>query len=150
MNNSDDNCNHALSNHALSPLLLILGIITALRYHGIAMLCRIFEFKKSLYFVWDLVLEVVGKKTQKKWLLELTRSQWGKCIWFLRLFTPSPPSHKAVIGYYLSSLYSYLTLYRRCRLAYPYDRRGFVGPKKGERGLLVFNPLCYEQTRLIN
>jgi hypothetical protein len=25
---------------------------------------------------------------------------------------------------------SYLTLYRKCGLAYPYDRRVFVGPKK--------------------
>ncbi len=31
---------------------------------------------------------------------------------------------------FLTSLYSYLTLYRRCGLAYPHDWRGFVGVKK--------------------
>jgi hypothetical protein len=53
-----------------------------------------------------------------------------------------PPATTAVLGSYLSSLYSLLTLYRRCGLDYPYDRRGFVGAKKKTSvGLLVFNPL---------
>ncbi len=44
----------------------------------------------------------------------------------------------AVLGSYLSSLYSKLTLYLRCGLAYPYDWRGFVGAKKNTRvGLVV-------------
>jgi hypothetical protein len=43
---------------------------------------------------------------------------------------PPPPSHTAVLGSYLSSLYSLLTLYPRGGLVYPYDGRGFVVPKK--------------------
>jgi hypothetical protein len=46
---------------------------------------------------------------------------------FLSSLPLLPPSITAAIGSYLSSLYSSLTLYRRCRLAYPYDWRGFVG-----------------------
>ncbi len=42
---------------------------------------------------------------------------------------PQPPRH-AVFGSYLSSLFSLITLYHRCGLAFPYDQRGFVGAKK--------------------
>jgi hypothetical protein len=49
---------------------------------------------------------------------------------FCRLYpSPPPPATTAVIGSYLSSLYSSLTLYRGCGLAYPYDYRGFDGKK---------------------
>jgi len=62
------------------------------------------------------------------------------------VFTPpSPPATTAIFGSYLSSLYSiFLTLYRRCWLAYLIvgGLRGFVGPKKKTSvDLLVFNPL---------
>ncbi len=40
------------------------------------------------------------------------------------------PATTAVFGSSLSSVYSKLTLVRRCGLAYQYDWRGFVGPKK--------------------
>jgi hypothetical protein len=50
---------------------------------------------------------------------------------------PSSPATTAVFGSsYLSSLYFYLTLYRGCGLAYPYNWRGFVGAKKVEPGPL--------------
>ncbi len=39
---------------------------------------------------------------------------------FCRLYPPSPSQHGSFSSY-LSSLYSSLTLYRRCGLAYPYD-----------------------------
>jgi hypothetical protein len=47
-----------------------------------------------------------------------------------------------MFGSYLSSLYSLLTLHRRCGLAYPYDWRGFLeATEKTSVGLLVFNLL---------
>ncbi len=59
------------------------------------------------------------------------KNQWGKaggCYASRRVRLKScwdlPPWS------FLSSLYSLLTLYRRCGLAYPYDWRGFVGTKK--------------------
>ncbi len=67
---------------------------------------------------------------------------WGKCgpyvfrtgqmyFVFCRLYPFSPqPCTTAVFRSYLSSLYFYLTLYRRCGLAQSYDDRGFVGPQK--------------------
>jgi hypothetical protein len=45
----------------------------------------------------------------------------GQCILISVVFTPSAPATTVVFGSYLSSLYSQLTLYRRCGLAYPYD-----------------------------
>ncbi len=39
------------------------------------------------------------------------------------VFTPPPFSHHC-------SIFNYLSLYRGCGLAYPYDWRGFVGAKK--------------------
>jgi hypothetical protein len=60
----------------------------------------------------------------------------------------------SVFGSYLSSLYSYLELYRRCGLAYSYDWRGFVGAKKKTSlCLAVFNSsMIYSDytTRVIN
>jgi hypothetical protein len=62
---------------------------------------------------------------------------------FLSSLPLLPTATTVVFGSYLSSLYCYLTLYCRCGLAYPYDGRGFVGPKtKTIVGLLLFNPLC--------
>jgi hypothetical protein len=59
---------------------------------------------------------------------------------FCRLY-PSPPATTAVFKFYLSSLYSYLTLYRRCGL--PNHMMGEVSwepKKKTNVGLLIFNP----------
>ncbi len=65
---------------------------------------------------------------------------------FCRLNTFSPLATTAVFGSYLSSLYSYPSLYRRCRFTYQNDGIGFVGPKKKTSvGLLVFNPLWFPQ-----
>jgi hypothetical protein len=49
---------------------------------------------------------------------------------FLSFLPLLPPTITAVFGSYLLSLCSSLTLYRRCRLAFPYDGRSFVGPKR--------------------
>jgi hypothetical protein len=66
---------------------------------------------------------------------------------FCRLNTFSPLATTAVFGSYLSSLYSYPSLYRRCRFTYQNDGIGFVGPKKKTSvGLLVFNPLSIQSS----
>ncbi len=49
---------------------------------------------------------------------------------FLSSLPLLPPATTAVFVSYLSSLHSYLMLYRRCGLAYPNDGGGFVGPKR--------------------
>ncbi len=60
---------------------------------------------------------------------------------FLSSLLLLPPATAAVFGSYLSSLYFLLTLYRGWGLAYPYDLRGFVGPKKKTSvALSVLNP----------
>ncbi len=57
-------------------------------------------------------------------------------------FSPQPPWQCLGPTCHLSTLKFLLILYRRCRLAFPYDRKGFVGPKKKTiMGLVVFNPL---------
>ncbi len=64
--------------------------------------------------------------------------QLGQCILFYVVFTFPPLSHHSNV--WLLPVISQLTLYRRCGLAYPYDWRGFVGPKKKtSMGLPVFN-----------
>jgi hypothetical protein len=58
-------------------------------------------------------------------------SNWANVQYFVFYqHYPFSPATTAVFGSYLSSLYSKPTLYRLCGLAYPYDGRGFVGPKK--------------------
>ncbi len=60
---------------------------------------------------------------------------------FCRLYHSSSQHHGSV---WLLPVISPLLLYRRCGLAYPYEWRGFVGPKKKTRvSLLVFNPLWF-------
>ncbi len=67
----------------------------------------------------------------------------GTNIFFPSSLLPPPQPPWQFLAPYFSSLYSQLTLYRQCRLAYPYDWKGFVGVKKKTSvGLLVFNPLC--------
>ena len=68
--------------------------------------------------------------TDIDWMATLTQL-WVGSVGPSILFSVicSPPSTTAVFGSYLSSLYSLLTLFRWCGLAYPYDWRGFVGPK---------------------
>jgi hypothetical protein len=62
---------------------------------------------------------------------------------FSVVFILLPPATKAAFDFYLSSIYTELTLYRGCGLAYPYNWRGFVGAKKKTRvGHLVINPFC--------
>jgi hypothetical protein len=62
----------------------------------------------------------------------------GQPLWYSMSYTVIPKRS------YLSSLYSLLTLYRRCGLAYPYHWRGFVRAKnKTSVGLLVLNSLCH-------
>ncbi len=59
---------------------------------------------------------------------------------FCRLYPSPPQTPTPVLRYYMSSLYSSLTLYRRWGLAYSKDWRGFVGAKKKTSvSLLVFN-----------
>jgi len=71
-----------------------------------------------------------------------TAQQRGSmCFIFCRLYPATTP----VFGSYpVISLLLTLTLYRRCGLAYPYDGRGFVGPKKKTiLRLLLINPLWF-------
>ncbi len=63
----------------------------------------------------------------------------GQWILFSVILTPTLPATTAVVGCYLSSLYSQLTLYRWCGLAYPYDWRGFfAGTKKMTSEVLLY------------
>jgi len=69
-------------------------------------------------------------------------SQQDQYICFLSSL-PLLPGRVWSLGPYLSSLYSELTLYHWCGLAYPYHWRGFAGAKKKTIvGLILFNPLC--------
>jgi hypothetical protein len=61
---------------------------------------------------------------------------------FLSSLPLLPPATTAVFGSYLPSLFSQITLYRPCGLAYPCDWRGFVwAKKKTSVDLLVLIPL---------
>jgi hypothetical protein len=72
------------------------------------------------------------------YLYEYTNGAYVFC--FLSSLPLFPLTTTAVFGSYQSSLYSELTLYRQCGLAYPYDWRDFVGDKKKTSiGLSVFN-----------
>ncbi len=68
-------------------------------------------------------------------------TQRGQCILFSVVYNTAPPSHHGSLWVLpVISLLLTITLYRRYGLAYPYDGRGFVGPKKKTIvGLLVLN-----------
>ncbi len=52
---------------------------------------------------------------------------------------------------WLSSIYSKLTLYCRCGLAYPYDWKGFVGDKKNTSvGLLIYYSFMPSKQQKLN
>ncbi len=61
--------------------------------------------------------------------------------------SPLPPATTAVFDYCLSSLYSYLTLRRRCGLAYPYDWRGSMGAIKKTSVGFLFNSSMIDTVR---
>ncbi len=71
---------------------------------------------------WGVLIRTTGETVSS--FLETNRAY---VFLFSVVFTLPPPANTALFCSYLPSLYSRITLYCGCGLAYPYDWRGFVG-----------------------